>query len=165
MRISATTISLYWQGFMAVSADYPLGLSESKNPANADLTDLHLQDDVITLLRSGTINNRLLCEFLTHEGFKRLLSDIEIYVDNIAGMQIQNLNTCIDVVRNELIEKHNPAKDDPHLRVLEAVPIDNNEYFSYVVHDDIDQIIRNIREAHKHDTESAPRRMCLQRSK
>ena len=47
-------------------------------------------------------------------------------------------------------------KDDPHLRVLEAAHIDDHEYFSQMVHDDIDQIIRDIRADHKHDSVSAP---------
>ena len=142
--------------FYGVTADYLLGLSENKNPANAALTELHLQDETIEILKSGKLNNRLLCEMIGHENFRRLLADIEIYVDNIAGMQIQNLNAWIDVVRNELIEKHNPDKDDPHLRVLEAAHIDDHEYFSYVVHEDIDGIIRDLRTAHKHDSVSAP---------
>lgn len=142
--------------FYGVTADYLLGLSENKNPANADLTDLHLQDDTIELLKSGKLNNRLLCEMIGHENFRRLLADIEIYVDNIAGMQIKNLNAWIDVVRAELIAKYDPDKDDPHLRVLEAAHIDDHEYFSQMVHDDIDMIIRDIRKAHRHDNVSAP---------
>ncbi|MBQ7932909.1 MAG: helix-turn-helix domain-containing protein [Clostridia bacterium] len=142
--------------FYGVTADYLLGLSENKNPANADLTDLHLQDETIEILKSGKLNNRLLCEMIGHENFRRLLADVEIYVDNIAGMQIKNLNAWIDVVRQELIAKYDPDKDDPHLRVLEAAHIDDNEYFSQMVHDDIDTIIRDIRAAHKHDSVSAP---------
>jgi len=142
--------------FYGVTADYLLGLSENKNPANADLTDLHLQDETIEILKSGKLNNRLLCEMIGHENFRRLLADIEIYVDNIAWMQIKNLNAWIDVVRQELIAKYDPDKDDPHLRVLEAAHIDDNEYFSQMVHDDIDTIIRDIRVAHKHDSVSAP---------
>lgn len=49
-----------------------------------------------------------------------------------------------------------PDEDDPHLRVLESAHIDDNEYFSQMVHDDIDTIIRDIRAAHKHDSVSAP---------
>ena len=32
------------------------------------------------------LNKRLLKELISHEGFPRLLADIEIYIDNIAGM-------------------------------------------------------------------------------
>lgn len=151
--------------FYGVTADYLLGLSENKNPANADLTDLHLQDEAIELLKSGKLNNRLLCEMIGHENFRRLLADIEIYVDNIAGMQIKNLNAWIDVVRAELIAKYDPDKDDPYLRVLEAAHIDDHEYFSQMVHDDIDKIIRDIREAHRHDSVSAPEMTAAEQMK
>ena len=42
--------------FYRVTADYLLGLSETKNHANADLADLRLRDEVIELLKSGRIN-------------------------------------------------------------------------------------------------------------
>ena len=34
------------------------------------LRDLHLSDEVLELLRSGKINNRLLCEMMTHPRFR-----------------------------------------------------------------------------------------------
>ncbi len=74
-----------------MTSDYLLGLSENKNPANADLSELHLQDETVEILRSGKLKNRLLCEMIGHEKFQRLLADVEI-LDNIAGMQIRNLN-------------------------------------------------------------------------
>lgn len=46
---SITTLAKYY----GVTSDYLLGLSENKNPANADLSDLHLQDDVIKMLKGG----------------------------------------------------------------------------------------------------------------
>ena len=44
----------------------------------------------------------------------------------------------------------------PHLKVLQAAHISDDEYFSHMVRDDLDLIIRDIREAHKKDSESAP---------
>ena len=60
---------------------------------------------MIDLLESGKINTRLLCEIATHEDFRRFLTDIEIYVDRIADMRINDLNTVLGVVRNAAIEK------------------------------------------------------------
>ena len=51
---------------------------------------------MVALLKSGRINNRLLCELATHKDFIKFLADIEIYVDGIATMQIQNLNALVD---------------------------------------------------------------------
>jgi hypothetical protein len=71
--------------------------------AQAQLWDeLHLSDSMIELLKSGKINNRLLCEVATHQNFKRLMADLEIYVDRIASMQIQNLNAYVDTARLEI---------------------------------------------------------------
>ena len=61
--------------FYGVSADYLLGLTEIKNRPNAALHELHLSENVIELLKSGRINNRLLCELAGHEGFQRLMVD------------------------------------------------------------------------------------------
>ncbi len=49
-----------------------------------------MSDEMVALLKSGRINNRLLCELATHKDFIKFLADIEIYVDGIATMQIQN---------------------------------------------------------------------------
>lgn len=107
-------------------------------------------------MKSGKLNNRLLFEMIEHEKFQRLLADIEIYVDNIAGMQIRNLNSLIDVARDEVIAKYNSSENDSHLRALEAARIDENEYFCHLVNEDTDEIIRDIRAAHKFDSMSVP---------
>ncbi len=111
---------------------------------------------MVALLKGGRINNRLLCELATHKDFIKFLADIEIYVDGIATMQIQNLNALVDTVRHEIIERYRPGEDDPHLKVLQAAHISDDEYFSHMVLDDLNLIIRDIREAHKKDSESAP---------
>jgi len=72
--------------FYDVSADYLLGLTESKNHPNPDLAKLHLSDTMIELLKSGAINTRLLFEMAAHRDFVKLLADIEIYVDGIASI-------------------------------------------------------------------------------
>ena len=64
--------------FYGVTADYLLGLSETKNHPNADLADLHLSDGMIELLKSGLVDNSLLCELATHPDFPRLMADLEI---------------------------------------------------------------------------------------
>ena len=51
--------------FYGVSADYLLGLSENRNEYSSDISALKLDDDAIGILKSGTINNRLICEDIT----------------------------------------------------------------------------------------------------
>ncbi len=63
--------------FYGVTADYLLWLSENKNPANADLSELHLQDETVEILKSGKLNNRLLCEMIEHGNFCHPPTDTE----------------------------------------------------------------------------------------
>ena len=142
--------------FYGVSLDYLFCRTENRAEINTPLRELHLSDEMVALLKSGRINNRLLCELATHKDFIKFLADIEIYVDGIATMQIQNLNALVDTVRHEIIERYRPGEDDPHLKVLQAAHISDDEYFSHMVRDDLNLIIRDIREAHKKDSESAP---------
>ena len=142
--------------FYGVTADYLLGLSETKNHANADLADLHLRDEVIELLKSGRINTVLLCEMAAHPDFVKLLADMEIYVDGIAAAQIQNLNAWVDVVRAEIMDKYQPGEHDKTMYLLKAAHVQEGEYFSRRVHDDIDGILEDIKAAHRGRSESAP---------
>ena len=71
--------------FYGVTADYLLGLTETKNHSNADLADLRLSDDMIDLLKGGRIDTVLLCELAEHTDFVKLLADIQIYVEGIAA--------------------------------------------------------------------------------
>ena len=62
--------------FYGVSTDYLMGLSENKNHPNTELQALHLSDDMVELLSSGKINNRLLCELATHPNFQQLMGNL-----------------------------------------------------------------------------------------
>jgi hypothetical protein len=95
----------------------------------------------------------------THEGFKRLMADLEIYVDRIASMQIQNLNAYIDTVRLEIQQRYNPDTDNRTIRALQAAHIQEDNYFAHAIHDDMDVIARDIREEHKRISIPHPKRM------
>ena len=129
---------------------------DNREYLNTPLAELHLTDEAVALLKSGRVNNRLLCEMMAHKDFIRLLADIEIYVDRVASMQVQSLNAYVDVVRQEIIDRYQPGEDDPHLRILKAAHLDEDEYFSQLVSEDIGRIIRDIRTAHLGDSEGAP---------
>ena len=70
--------------FYGVSLDYLFCRTENRAEINTPLRELHLSDEMVALLKSGRINNRLLCELATHKDFIKFLADIEIYVDGIA---------------------------------------------------------------------------------
>ena len=141
--------------FYGVSTDYLLGLTETKNHPNADLDALHLSDDMIGLFKSGKINNRLLCELAGHEDFRRLMVDMEIYVDRIANMRIHDLNALLAAERKTVMEKMKLDGSDVNMRALELAQIDGDEYFTHVIYDDLRPILRDIRAAHESDTATA----------
>ena len=120
--------------FYGVSTDYLMGLSENKNHPNTELQALHLSDDMVTLLSSGKINNRLLCEIATHENFQRLMTDIEIFVDRIADMRIAQMNLVLEATRQEVIRSHSPGDNDLYVRTLELGQVQESDFFSHTIH-------------------------------
>ena len=142
--------------FYGVTTDYLLGLTETKRHSNADFTDLRLSDDMIDILKSGRVDNALLCELAAHPDFVKLLADIQIYVEGIAAMQIQNLNAWVDGGRAEIVEKYQPGENDRTAYLLQAAHVDEGEYFASRVHRDIDTIMADMREAHRGRSDSAP---------
>ena len=141
--------------FYGVTTDYLLGLTEQENHPNAELLDLHLSDEMIELLRSGEINNALLCEIATHKNFRNLLMDIEIYVDRIASMQIDNMNAILATIRAQILSQHQTTDRDLYLRTLDAAFIQEDKYFTHTVHAGLDAILSDIRDAHKSDVTTA----------
>jgi len=126
--------------FYEVTVDYLLGRSQTKNHPNANLADLRLSDDMIELLKSGRVDNSLLCELAVHPDFPRLMADLEIYVNGIAGKQVQSANAIVDAQLRQLIAAH----------------IDDDSFCRYVIQQDINKIALDLREAHKDDFFSVP---------
>lgn len=142
--------------FYGVTADYLLGLSETKNHPNAVLADLRLSDDMIALLKSGLIDNSLLCELAAHPDFPRLMADLEIYVNGVATKQVQGANAIVDAMSATIMKQHNPNLTDPQLRQLVAAHIDDDSFCRYVIQQDINGIALDLREAHRDDFFSVP---------
>ena len=141
--------------FYGVSTDYLMGLSENKNHPNTELQSLHLSDDMVELLSSGRINNRLLCELATHPNFQRLMTDMEIFIDRIADMRVEQMNLILEATRQTVISSHAPGENDLYMRTLELGQIQESDFFSHVLHDDLDSIVRDIRKAHLKDKTTA----------
>ena len=141
--------------FYGVSTDYLMGLSENKNHPNTELQALHLSDDMVELLSSGKINNRLLCELATHPNFQRLMVDMEIFIDRIADMRVEQMNLVLEATRQTVISSHAPGENDLYMRTLELGQIQESDFFSHVLHDDLDSIAQDIREAHLKDKTTA----------
>ena len=89
-----------------VSTDWLLGLTESREVQNHEIAELHLDNETLDILKSGRLNNRLLCEMIKHPDFLKLMTDTEIYVDGIATMQIKNMNDWLNAVRLQILQQH-----------------------------------------------------------
>lgn len=141
--------------FYGVSTDYLLGLTENKNPANAELQALHLRDDAVDAIRDGKYNKRLLSELLVHDKFQQLMVDAEVYVDRIADSRINDMNAMLEAVRQQIIQQYATEDGDLHTRTLALAQIQTGEYFKQVLSDDLIDILSDIREAHKQDVTTA----------
>ena len=148
--------------FYGVSTDYLMGLSENKNHPNTELQALHLSDDMVELLSSGRINNRLLCELATHPGFQRFMTDMEIFIDRIADMRVEQMNLVLEAARQTVLDKYAPGEDDLYARTLELGQVQESDFFSHVLHEDLDSIVRDIREAHRKDRTTADAQPSLE---
>ena len=142
-------------GFYGVSADYLMGLTETKNHPNTALHELHLSDDAIEVLRNGKFNKRLLSVLLCHPDFQRMMLDAEIFVDRIADMRINDMNAVLEAVRQMLLTKHETGSDDLYIRTLELAQVKEEEYFNHVVAEDLNRILCDIRNLHKVDRTTA----------
>ena len=141
--------------FYGVSTDYLMGVLENKNHPNTELQALHLSDAMVELLSSGKINNRLLCELATHPNFLRLMVDMEIFIDRIADMRVNQMNLILEATRQTILKEHSPGENDLYMRTLELGQVQENDFYSHILHDDLDSIVLDIREAHLKDKTTA----------
>ena len=65
--------------FYDVSADYLLGFTDNRKYRNIAIDELGLTDDAIEVLKSRKLNNRLVCEILSHPSAKPLFNAMEVY--------------------------------------------------------------------------------------
>lgn len=141
--------------FYGVSTDYLLGLTEQKNHSDTTLAELHLSDDAIDVLKNANFNKRLLSEMLCHPDFQRMMLDAEIFVDQIADMRINDMNSVLEAVRQMLLAKQETKQDDLYLRTLELAQVQEEDYFGHVVAEDLNRILRDVKETHRVDQTTA----------
>ena len=137
--------------FYGVTTDYLLGVTENKKRPDAVLSDLHLSDGAVDVLRNGKFNHRLLCELIVHENFQRFMTDLEIYVDGYVSANIQNLNAGLEATRQMLKKKYAADENDLYMSTLKLGQIDEDEYFGRVLYDELVDILKNIKTEHRKD--------------
>ena len=140
--------------FYGVSTDYLLGLTQNREEVPAAVSELGIDDGTADVLKSGKVNNRLLCELVKHPDFWKFMSDMEIYIDALAEMQIHNLNSFVALTRNKILQRDNVPDTEHYMRTLKACEIDGDDYFSRLIGEDITKIARSIKEAHRKDAET-----------
>ena len=121
--------------FYGVSLDYLLCRTENREQVNTPLMELHLNDETVELLKSGKINNRLLCEIITHGKFERLMTDTEIYIDGHATARFRDMNEGLEEQRLALIQKHRYVDGDLYSETLLAAQLEEEDFFCHVTQD------------------------------
>ena len=137
--------------YYGVTTDYLLGMTDNKEQHLFPVDELGLDDATVDMLKSGDFNVRLICEMIKNPNFANFMSDMEIYVDNLAAMQIRNMNNYIELTRVKL-QRKGVSSTDHFMKTLEFATIKEDNYFSNLLSNDIVQIAKDIKEAHKTDT-------------
>jgi len=141
--------------FYGVSTDYILGLTEEKTPASSGTENQYFSQEMLNYLKSNKINRRLLSELIMHKDFRRLMTDLEIVVDRHIDQHIEIIKIMMSSVRTKILEKHEADKEDLYMKTLELDSHAHDIYLAQVIHDDLDAIIRDIRENHLNDINTA----------
>ena len=108
-----------------------------------------LTNEALNVLKSGNFSGKLLSEVICQSDFSRLMTDMEIFVDHIASMQIDNLNDIMGVMRGIVQKQYHPDENELFYRTSELGKIPADEYVSSVLRDDLTGILRDIRETHQ----------------
>lgn len=74
--------------------------------------------DMLDVLLNGSINDRLLCEIATHNKFKKLMADTEIFIDSIASNRFNDLNSSLEAVRTDIINQNPDVEEDVPLNPI-----------------------------------------------
>ena len=78
-----------------------------------------------------------------------------ICIDQIANMRVEQMNLVMEATRQSILSKYSPGEDDLYVRTLELGQVQESDFYSHVMHDDLDSIVRDIREAHRKDKTTA----------
>lgn len=131
--------------YYGVTADYLLGMTDNKEQHIQPVDELGLDDTTVDILHDRKYNNRLIAEIIKHPDFANFISDMEIYIDNLAAMQIRNMNKYIEQARIQLKEKNGISDADHYFKTLDSATIKEDEYFSNLLSNDIKQISMSIK--------------------
>lgn len=75
------------------------------------------------------------------------MTDMEIFVDHIASMQVDNLNDVMGTMRGIVQKQYHPEENELFYRTAELGKLPADEYVSSVLRDDLTGILCDIRNA------------------
>ena len=104
--------------FYGVTTDYLMGVSNLEKEADAEIQELRLTNEALNVLKSGHLSGKLLSEVICHNDFPRLMTNMEIFVDHIASMQIENLNYGIGTARSIVQKQYHPDDNELFIELL-----------------------------------------------
>ena len=140
--------------FYNVSTDYLLCRTELRKHKNQSVSDLRLNDDAIQILTDKKYNPRLLSELLTHENFKKFMTDLEIYIDGFNDKGIQIANAFLDVMRYKLNEL-GADSTDAFTKIFDTSHIETEQYYMNILLEDLKPIVSDLRNTHMKDNNTA----------
>ena len=140
--------------FYHVSADYLLCRTELRQHENKSVYDLHLNDAAVKMLAEEIFNPRLFSELITHEKFKRFMTDLEIYVDGFNDKGLQIANAFLDVMRCKL-EELGADSSDAFVQIFDTSHIETEQYYINILSEDLKPIVSDLRTAHMKDSDTA----------
>jgi len=137
--------------FYDVSADYLFGLTDNRQYRHIEIDNLNLSDAAIEILKGEKLNNRLLCELITHPDFPSLMNALEIYIDRKMLPQINTMNAIHKLAENTLKSNYEVAENDEIISLLQETVINEDEYLRYRISERFNSIMKSMFYAHKKD--------------
>ena len=140
--------------YYSVSTDYLLGLTDSLSTDNTIVSELHLSDAAIDMIKAPQINSRLLSEIIESDAFRQLLTDAEIYVDGYVDQSIGQYNAIMDMLRKRISDK-NCSEKDTAIQALEHIRVAQQDYFGRLFAKELITILDELKDRHSKDRETS----------
>ena len=140
--------------FYDVSADYLFGLTDNRQHRNVEVDKLSLSDEAIVELMSGNLNNRLLCELITHPDFAELLAAMEVLVDRKISENMEIVNASYKIAIDAITKQFVTVGRDEYITTLQEASIDPDDYLRFRLSQRFDKITQSLYEAHEKESSS-----------
>jgi len=140
--------------FYGVSTDYLFGLTDNLTAVNVEISDLHLSDRAIEILKSKKTNNRLIGEIISHDDFCSFINSIEMYIDRKYVPQMNTMNMMYKVT--DMMDDAEVDKSDTEsvISYLKEAMTNEDSYLRYQISERFNMMIRDLFELHKKDAVS-----------